>query len=487
MLVVDDSPLVRRTVERMLARQGHRVRTATSGEEAFDLCLREPFDLVVSDVTMGALSGFQLCRLLRSDPATEDLPVVLLTAAGDPRSRFWGRNAGADEYIAKDAMREELVPAVERLLEGRPLVQQAPAERPHIEPEPMAKLAEVLDRHLFEAVVASELRKLMAHLDDRRRFIHAALSLAGEIARYAYMVLRLEGPDGFTCAVHARGPWPDIPSQEALAGLGLTERDALSLDMLVSSESELPPGERLPSGEMAVFPIRAGEERLGEMVIFGGRRAIAVADRRTVELVARDLGLLVKSLFLMEQTRKMARTDVLTGLPNRRTVAERLEHEVARAKRTGQPLSVVLCDVDLFKQVNDRFGHGVGDEVLQHVAAALAGSVRQVDLVGRWGGEEFLVVLPETAEAGARVVGERLRAAVAAMPRLQAGPAGVTISSGVSTYVEGENVDRLVDRADEALYRAKQRGRNRVEVAQVKPPPAPEHSGPAGSGSEADR
>lgn len=104
-LVVDDSAVVRRTVHRHLAGRGYMVQTAASGEEAFDVCLREPFDLLVSDVTMGTLSGMQLCRLLRSDPATADMPIILLTAAGDPRSRFWGRHAGADEYLPKESIR----------------------------------------------------------------------------------------------------------------------------------------------------------------------------------------------------------------------------------------------------------------------------------------------------------------------------------------------------------------------------------------------
>src|ERR1700712_861566 len=115
-LVVDDSPTFRRTIGGMLERAGYRVETSPSGEDAFQRCFEEQFDVVVSDITMGALSGVQLCRLFKSDNATKDIPVVLLTAADDPRSRFWGRNAGAAAYVAKERARQDLLPEVSRVL-----------------------------------------------------------------------------------------------------------------------------------------------------------------------------------------------------------------------------------------------------------------------------------------------------------------------------------------------------------------------------------
>lgn len=483
-LVVDDSSLVRRTVERWLAERGYQVETASSGEEAFDRCLRQQFDVVVSDVTMGALSGFQLCRLLRSDSATAQTPVVLLTAAGDPKSRFWGRNAGADDYVAKEAMQQDLLPAIERLLEARPAAASpnpeaaAPSTR-----DPMQRLAQVLDRLLFDAVVSADLRKLMAHLGDRRRFVRTVLELASEVVEYAYLVVRLEGPEGPSCGVHARGPWPELPTRGVLAGLGLRSDDALSLDVMSDGGKPLPEGKPLPSGEMSVFPIQVHDEQLGELVAFSGRRRLAPDDHATIELIARQLGVLTKSLFLMEQSRRLAQTDELTGLANRRTAAARVEHEAMRAERTRRPLTVALCDVDHFKSVNDTYGHNVGDEVLKAVSRTLEQSVRRVDLASRWGGEEFLIVLTDASEAGGRVVGERLRAAIAAMAPVECGPDQVTISIGIASHRYGEGADALVNRADEALYRAKERGRNRVEVAYLKPAQATPQEPPAASGS----
>ena len=120
-LVCDDSPVIRRLLRILLEKQGYDVEAVESGEEAFTQALQQRFGLIVSDVQMGQLSGVQLCRLLRRDPMTRAIPFVLLTASDDPRSRFWGRHAGADAYIAKESMNEDLMPAVERFGSSRPL------------------------------------------------------------------------------------------------------------------------------------------------------------------------------------------------------------------------------------------------------------------------------------------------------------------------------------------------------------------------------
>jgi diguanylate cyclase (GGDEF)-like protein len=174
--------------------------------------------------------------------------------------------------------------------------------------------------------------------------------------------------------------------------------------------------------------------------------------------------LLVKNMFLLEETRRLANSDGLTGLQNRRRVTERLDLELERTRIFGTSLSLLLCDVDHFKQVNDRFGHNIGDEVLIRVASTLQETIHQPDLVGRWGGEEFLVVLPDTDADGARLIGERLRRAIESLPPVVCGPERVTCSIGCTTREGDTPAAAFVDRADQALYRAKKNGRNRVEV-----------------------
>ncbi len=164
---------------------------------------------------------------------------------------------------------------------------------------------------------------------------------------------------------------------------------------------------------------------------------------------------------------ELIRTDSLTGLPNRRRVAELVEQEMARIGRHGGALSAVLLDLDRFKAINDTWGHAAGDEVLRQVAGVLRRQVRREDLPARWGGEEFLLVLPATpAEQAARLAG-RLRADLAAEVILPDGR-GVTASFGVAGLAPGETWDALLRRADRALYDAKETGRDRIVLA---PPP----------------
>jgi len=167
---------------------------------------------------------------------------------------------------------------------------------------------------------------------------------------------------------------------------------------------------------------------------------------------------------------EMAITDELTGLHNRRYIGQRLREELSRSQRTGRPCSCILFDIDFFKRVNDTHGHAAGDEVLRGVAATAREALRESDLLGRWGGEEFLAVLPDTNLDGAGAMAERLRHALESMRvQFEGSTFTATVSLGVVEALPGRDPDardaeRMVARADEVLYRAKSAGRNRVEL-----------------------
>lgn len=167
-----------------------------------------------------------------------------------------------------------------------------------------------------------------------------------------------------------------------------------------------------------------------------------------------------------EAAEALARTDVLTGLANRRAFEEAAQREIRRALRNREPLALIVTDIDRFKAINDTHGHHAGDRVLMHFAHTLSAAVREVDLVGRWGGEEFVILMPGTAIEEATLAAERMRQAVAASPaRCEDKTCPCTASFGVATFTGGApSLDALLGRADRALYRAKENGRDRVEV-----------------------
>ena len=187
-------------------------------------------------------------------------------------------------------------------------------------------------------------------------------------------------------------------------------------------------------------------------------RARVEVGRRFVELNQE----LVES---REQLRLLALTDVLTGAMNRRAVMEELQRAALRAERSGDSLAIGMMDVDFFKRVNDTWGHAAGDEVLKEVVRRSAGALRSADYLGRFGGEEFLLILAGASARSARSALERVRKAVAASPMvLDAGSAEVAVSIGGAVW-NGDSIDRLIIAADDALYAAKDRGRNQVVMA----------------------
>lgn len=238
-------------------------------------------------------------------------------------------------------------------------------------------------------------------------------------------------------------------------------------------------------GVVLAIPLLAGG------LIFGLRAARALLSPGTIVAeVAADSGLNVAAAFGylvialvfqltlvalvvtrgVVELRRSSRYDALTGLLNRRAMQEALDEQAQRSRRLGEPFSVLMLDADHFKAVNDVQGHAAGDRALQHLGTLLAAQMRDIDRVGRWGGEEFVVLLPGASLGQAREVGERLRERVQALPlRWQDQAVPLTLSGGVSQWSEaGDDLGALLARADTALYRAKAAGRNRVEV---EPPP----------------
>ncbi|GAC1541702.1 MAG: hypothetical protein NVS2B9_08700 [Myxococcales bacterium] len=229
-------------------------------------------------------------------------------------------------------------------------------------------------------------------------------------------------------------------------------------------------GSRQNTGSFVAVPLRVKGRVVGILSLNRPRAgAFTPQEIRLAEAIASQAALAITNARLYAQTLEMSYTDPLTGVPNRRQLFARLEQEWTRSLRFGDELSLLMVDLDLFKNVNDAFGHTVGDAVLRGIALVLKRNVRKVDTVARFGGEEFCVVLPRVAKAEAVEVAEKLRRAVAATPL--PGPPGhpalhLTVSIGVASHgADATDVAGLIEKADQALYDAKRAGRNAVFAA----------------------
>ena len=327
--------------------------------------------------------------------------------------------------------------------------------------------------HLYRAIERLNRKtKLLEVLDE---LVGAAADMAP--VDFAAVALRDEGEPDRVRVVRVAGEAAGATALEGHA-FGLEEGlvgSAIRMDaVLPAAELDLARTPILGAvslrglAALKILPLKAGEKVLGALILGARARGAYARERvRQLEVVAAHAAQSIERARLFDQTERLATTDGLTGLLNHRTFQERLDAQLAQAERYGKRVSLLLCDIDHFKSVNDTYGHPVGDQVLKAVARTLAREARATDVVARYGGEEFAVVMPETDAGGAMVIAERIRERVGkAVLETGKGPLRVTLSLGVATFPEdGPRKAALVERADACLYHAKRSGRNQSVAA----------------------
>ena len=222
-----------------------------------------------------------------------------------------------------------------------------------------------------------------------------------------------------------------------------------------------------PSGrEPMVMPVTFADVRIGQMA-FAGRQAHGDQENQIISIIARELGGPIRMATLVEEAQRLATIDPLTGLMNRRAFLNALDIEIERSMRLDTPLAVMLMDVDHFKAINDNRGHASGDSVLAALGRLVTKQARRVDLVARWGGEEFVVALVGADAVTCLTAAERYREAIQRMAVLDhtGDPIPVTASFGVAVLESGESIESVIDRADRAMYMGKTAGRNCVRLS----------------------
>ncbi|TAJ70487.1 MAG: PleD family two-component system response regulator [Phenylobacterium sp.] len=444
-LVVDDIESNVRLLEAKLSAEYYDVLTAGDGPTALAIAASELPDIVLLDVMMPGMDGFQVCRRLKDDPATRHVPVVLVTALDGRADRVAGLEAGADDFLTKPIDDVMLFARVRSLVRLKAVIDELRAR-------------EASGRRM--GVIAGAASRLggsggrILIVDDN---VRQAERVAAELSVEHRPVVETEA---YKAVLTARGPVDlVIVNANAKAFDGLRFAAQLRSDEATRSLPILAIAD-FDERQKAVKALEIGVNDILARPIDPGELAARV---RTQIRRKRYTDYLRSNL---DHSLELAVTDQLTGLHNRRYMAGQLEALMRRANQGGEPVSLLVIDIDHFKKVNDSFGHDVGDEVLAEFAVRLASNVRAIDLPVRLGGEEFVVVMPDTELEDARRIAERIRLHAAGAPfRVMGGQEllSVTISIGVACSAGAEDTPTaLLKRADEAVYEAKSRGRNRV-------------------------
>ena len=444
-LVVDDIEANVRLLEAKLSAEYYDVLTAYDGPTALALAAAEKPDIILLDVMMPGMDGFAVCQRLKDDPETRHIPVVLVTALDGRSDRIQGLEAGADEFLTKPIDDVMLFARVRSLTRLKTVIdelreREASGRRMGVIAGAASRLGGSGGRILF--------------VDDNER---QAERICAELAVEHRPVVET---DAAKALLTARGP-VDLVIVNAAAktfdGLRFCAQirsDEATRTLPVLAIVDFDERERLVKArEIGVNDVLAKPVDPGELA---ARAKTQIRRKRYTDYLRSNL----------DHSLELAVTDQLTGLHNRRYMTGQLEALMRRAQAGGDPVAVLVIDIDHFKKINDSFGHDVGDEVLREFAVRLASNVRAIDLPVRHGGEEFVVVMPDTDLEDARRIAERIRLHVAGSPfRVMGGQEvlTVTISIGVAASAgEADSPHALVKRADEGLYEAKSRGRNRV-------------------------
>lgn len=455
-------------LQSILETAGYGVVQAVDGSDALSKLADHSVAAIVADGEMPIIDGYQLCRLIKQDPGTARLPVVLLTVAPQGFRRLRAETCGADLFAPKsNAMDVARLPgALARLIGAQTPTVSPPTRRRRSNDLTgwLGRLAQTVEQSLLESTLRRRVAALYDGTHDVARVSHSFIELLEDLVLPGAIAVAFPHLDGWRITAEC-GQDTSFSMREAILRELIARRVLPPNGALEWTETEC---SAPVQGDEALraFQVGPGAEEDGWVVL----GASATALDRYASLLRAALDELGR-VFHIERAHleiyRAAVRDALTGTWNRRYMMELLDRELARVQRYGTDLSVLMVDIDHFKRVNDAHGHLIGDEVLRIVATRIEAVIRTSDSLARLGGEEFLVLCPHTSGAQARVLAERLRAAIAEthMPCLQGGPS-VTISLGVaSARLDDPTAQTLIGRADEELYRAKSLGRNRVCVA----------------------
>ena len=445
-LIVDDLAPNLHLLEVKLQAEYYDVVTARSGYEALEVAGKEKLDLILMDAMMPGMNGFEACEKLKNNPKTWHIPVIMVTALEETKDRIAGLEAGADDFITKPIDDFNLMARVRSLLRLKMVTDQLLSHTGHTGENSRSLLEKfnqrtgkilLIEDHEFRAdkisKPLSKTHKVVTEADPAE-----AIKLAGSGMDLIIVSLVSDGFDGLRVCANVR-----------------FNEDTRDIPILIVGDPE-------DVGRL----VRAYDIGINDSLM----RPI-----EKQEMHARVNTLLRRKFYAdslrenFNENLEMVVSDPLTGLGNRRYFDRAIEPFFTALEEKDEAFSIMVFDIDHFKRVNDILGHDMGDQILKEVATRLVTNMRAVDVVSRYGGEEFMIAMPKTTEADAMVAADRIRSLIAGTPIYVDGQAlKITTSAGVAQVQKGEQLRDVFKRADDALYKAKQAGRNKVFPAVYK-------------------
>ncbi|MCK4532184.1 diguanylate cyclase [bacterium] len=470
-IVVDDEPMITETLSMSLQEEDWQIFSANHGEEAIKLAKKISPDVAIIDLKLPDINGLEIARAIKNIDA--DVCVIIITGHAQMETAISALIEGAYDYITKPFDITHVKSVVQKGLQKRALALK--------NKELIEKLKR--EKRRIEAILEiSKMFNVIFSLEDLVDFSVVKVSQMLEAQRGSLMLVDKDSKELFICGAY--GLEEKIVKEtrlkigESIAGRVFETGEPLCV---MDIENDL----RLLRKNQSVYatksfisiPIKQEKEIIGVFNFSNKEPFFTEEDVAFVSIVAHQTAIAIEKIRLYDKVTKLAVTDELTGLFNRRYFMKQLKEEIKRNQRYHHSLSLIMFDVDDFKKFNDNYSHLVGDAVLKKIAKILTENVRNVDVVSRYGGEEFIVILPETDIKEATRVAEKIRKSAEEslfgrkfLGRNQGGKKDIkklTVSGGVATYQLREEIEMFIKRADDALYQAKKTGKNKIECAPV--------------------
>lgn len=474
-LLVEDSETQLKFLKDGLINSGFEVETAANGAEAYKKLFEVVPDIVVSDIMMPVIDGYQLCRMIKNVDETKKIPVILLTVLDKKIDSFWGKKAGAQLFLSKSIDINELARHVNSTLRRYPLTdeyKEALRQKDSSDNVAQTRLNSILNDLLLKSVFANEFRNLSDFLNYERILVEKLFSLMSSFVEYSVAGIFFASPDDYAENILyidtlgrnlCKNVLSDIQydffrKMEEHRTLKNTKFEVVRI--LLGKEIDY---KFTDLTSKIIIPLIFDKKLIGG-ICFYTRQEIDYASFRYFDIMLSELLAIFKMKYQYTEKEFMSVLDGLTGLYNRRQFEIGLEQEHNRSKRHPSDFSLAILDIDFFKKVNDNFGHQYGDYVLRTVADLMKSAFRKTDLLYRYGGEELIMIMPETNIEGAIIPVQRLRRMVEDYDFEYNGvKTKVTVSIGLTmNYQELNSPAEILKSADEALYKAKESGRNRV-------------------------